>query len=43
MDKAIKIQKGVEGYPIAVGVEEGAEARGKNPIEKGVIFTGTKV
>ena len=35
--------KGVEGQPISVGVDAGAEACGKNPIEKGVIRIRKKV
>ena len=43
MDKSINRQKLVEGQTIAVGVDAGADACGKNPIEKGVISTGKKV
>ena len=42
MDKAIKGYKGVEVQPIVVGVDAGAEACGKTPIERGVICTGKK-
>ena len=43
MDKAIKRRKVVESYPIAVGVEVGAEICREKPTEKGVICTGKKV
>ena len=42
MDRAIKIQKGVEGRPIAVGVEEGAEACSIPSTETVVTRTGKK-
>ena len=40
---AIKRQKGVEGYNIAVCVEAREYACDKPPIEKGVIHKGEKV
>ena len=42
MDKSIKIWKGVESHPIAIGVETRADTCGKPPTEKGVIHTGNK-
>ena len=41
--KAIKRQKVVESQTMAVGVDAGEEACGKNPTEKGDIRTGKKV
>ena len=43
MYKAIKRKKLVEGQPISVCIDTGAEACGKNPTEKGVIRTGEKL
>ena len=42
MDQAIKIQKGVENHPKAVGVEAREEACGEPHPEKVVIQTGKK-
>ena len=42
VDKYIKRQKGVEFQPISVGIDAGAEACGKPPVEKGVICTRKK-
>ena len=43
MYKAIKRQKGVEGHPISVGIDVGAEECRKNLTEEGVISTGKKI
>ena len=43
MDKSVKIRKGVESQTIYVGIEAGAEAGKKKPIEKGVIRIGKKI
>ena len=43
MDKAIKIQNGVESQPKTVGVESRVEACRGKPTEKGFIHTGNKV
>ena len=40
--KSIKGRKLIESHPIAIGVEAGAEAYGKNPTKKEVVRTEKK-